>query len=159
LLTAIVVILSVAAGTAQNPSSIGDEVRLSPKTFTLGDTAFVIMLPETAIVRESPGSQQVGIDLAKGQRLERFLRLEMTDAVRSSSFDHVAQLHNGGRLSYSIDDHSGEGSGGPIAALTGRLEIGPLVIAITCTDQDELFRRPDWCLPYLDRLELVKHDP
>jgi hypothetical protein len=116
------------------------------------------MLPETATVRMLPGSQQATIDLTKGQRLERFLRLEMTNAVRSLSFDHVAQMHNGGRLSYSIDDDTGGGSGGPIAALTGRLEIGPLAIAITCTDQDELYRHPDWCLPYLDRLELVKRD-
>lgn len=61
-----------------------------------------------------------------------------------------------GRLEYRGGGHTGGGSGGPIAELTGRMEIGPLVLTVSCTDRGTgaWAREPDWCLPYPDRLEI-----
>lgn len=130
---------------------------LARKVFTLGGTPFVLFLPEAATVRISASENTITFDLTKGMRLER--QLVLATAPREIVAGRKVLLRNGARLEYAIDDNTGGGSGGPIAALSGRMEIGAHALSVRCTDQDEGSREPDWCLRYLDRLEIVQRTP
>ena len=70
----------------------------------------------------------------------------------------VVTLAGGGILRYriDIDNDTGGGSGGPVAELTGWLQLGTRSLGVICTDQDELLREPEWCIPYLHHLEPVE---
>jgi hypothetical protein len=132
---------------------------LARMTFKLGETSFAIFLPTDAVVRTSAGEQKITIDLTKGRRLERFLILAIIPHEPGMIYDRTAVTATGGRLVFQVKDNTGGGSGGPVAELTGRMDIGSIALSVTCTDQDEWSRKPDWCLPYLNRLEIVERSP
>lgn len=128
-------------------------------TFTLGATPFAIDLPERAEIQNFGDPSAVTIyDFTRGKRLQRQIRIATTPREPSAN-DRTMALA-GGRLDYQVTDNIGGGSGGPIGELTGRLQLGSRILFVECTDQDGLgYTHPDWCLPYLDRLEIVSRDP
>lgn len=154
---AVLVVSGYFGGPARNvlPTTLQADTPLSRMTFTLGATPFAIDLPERATIRNFGDPSSVTIyDLSRGNRLQRQIRIT-TKRREVGVNDHTMALA-GGRFDYQIADDLGGGSGGPIGELTGRLAIGPRVLFVECTDQNELGDpHPDWCLPYLDRLEVV----
>ena len=138
--------------TAQQRSS---ESSVVPIAFKLDQEYFVIFLPTTATTSNLAG--QVAFDLTKGKRLQRSLHFS-TAVGKDAGDSHHLQMASGSLLEYQIKDDTGGGSGGPIAELTGIMQIGTHRLAVTCTDQDEWGREPDWCLPYLNFLVVAKND-
>ena len=85
----------------------------------------------------------------------RLLELAAAQSEIGVRCDRTLSLASGSVLRYSVTDNVGGGSGGPIAELSGRPEIGGRVLAVTCTDQDELSRMPDRCVPYLHHRKIA----
>lgn len=97
--------------------------------------------------------------MSRGTRLQRQIRIATAPREGGANHDRTMALADG-RLDYQVTDNIGGGSGGPIGELTGRLQLGSRILFVECTDQDGLgYTHPDWCLPYLDRLEIVPRDP
>jgi len=138
--------------TAQHRPS---ESSVVPMAFKLDQEYFVIMLPTSTAMSNLVG--QVAFDLAKGKRLQRSLHFA-TAVGDDAGYSHQLQMTSGSVLKFQIRDDTGGGSGGPIAELTGIMKIGTHHLAVTCTDQDEWRREPDWCLPYLNFLVVAKSD-
>ena len=144
---------------AQRPEATArPTTTLARMTFTLGGASLAIFLPEAAVVHNLTGRDKIYIDLTKGKRLERWLILQTAPHGPGANYDKTMILTNGGHLEYRTEDNTGGGSGGPVAELRGRMEVGSLILAVTCTDQDEGSREPDWCLPYLSGLEIVERN-
>lgn len=141
------------------PAGRQADTPLSRLTFTLGATLFAIDLPQAAEIRDFGDPSAVTIyDFTRGQRLQRQIRIATTR--RESSANDRTMALAGGRLDYQVTDNIGGGSGGPIGELTGRLQLGSRVLFVECTDQDGLgYTHPDWCLRYLDRLEILSRSP
>jgi hypothetical protein len=154
----LIMLLSGMAGCfAQTEPHARPEAKLARMTFALGETTFAILLPEVDEIKPAAGVLAVTIyDFTRGKRLQRQIRIGTGPRDPGASHDRMMAL-GGGRLDYQVTDFIGGGSAGPIGELTGRLEIGSLVLFIECTDQDDLgYTHPDWCLPYLNRLEIVR---
>ena len=147
----------VRAQASQRPAL--PERALARLTFTLDGTSFAIFLPEAAIVSNSASGHEVRFALTKGKRLERLLVLAITSAAIDVGDHPKVMLANGARLEYQVKDDTGGGSGGPVAELIGRMNIGSLVLSVRCTDQEKSGRESDWCLPYLSRLEILARSP
>jgi Tse3 toxin immunity protein Tsi3 len=111
------------------------------------------VLPKPARVRNS--DNEINIDLTKGQRLQRNLIFTTAPVQPDVGNRRRGVLANTGILEYAIEDNTGGGSGGPIAGLTGRIQIGSNAFTVKCTDQEEISREADWCLSYLNRLEII----
>ena len=135
----------------QRPS----ESSVVPIAFKLDREYFVILLPATTTMSNLVG--QVAFDLTKGRRLQRSLHFA-TAVGNDTGYSHQLQMASDSVLQFQIKDNTGGGSGGPIAELTGIMQIGTRRLAVTCTDQDEWSREPDWCLPYLNFLVVAKYD-
>ena len=140
---------------AQGPPS-ADPAGLQHSAFTLEGARYRILLPQRATVVPPSGQvDRVTIrDASKSQRLERLVILGGPRRGAQASDTRMVKLASGGVLRYRMSDHVGGGSGGTIAELTGELQIGTRTLTVTCTDQGELFREPDWCVPYLHHLEI-----
>jgi len=129
---------------------------LARMTFKLDGEYFVIFLPKSARhATAGISANRVAFNLTKGQRLQRSLDLATADET-GAEFAHRLQMTSGSLLEFQVKDNTGGGSGGPIAELTGRMKVGMHVLSVLCTDQDELNREPDWCLPYLNSLEIAR---
>jgi hypothetical protein len=77
--------------------------------------------------------------------------------VPNQTFDRQHRLREGsGRIvHYRQTDDAGGGSGGAMATIEGRLDIGPHTIFLSCSDQNESVLNPDWCFDHLGTLELI----
>ena len=93
--------------------------------------------------------------MTKGQRLQRSLTFSTDIREAKDGLHRNENLANGGRLDYSVEDDTGGGSGGPIAELAGRMTIGSHVVSVTCTDQDEWDRDPQWCVSYIKSIAII----
>jgi hypothetical protein len=124
--------------------------------FALAGNALAVSLPEPFSKRIRVSNGEVVIDFAKNMRLQRLLILKHGARPAGGPLGPKRELRNGARLSYRIDDDTGGGSGGAIAELNGVLEIGAIEMVVTCTDQSEWGGDPEWCLPTLASIELVK---
>jgi hypothetical protein len=131
------------------------ESSVVPIAFKLDQEYFVILLPTTTTMSNPVG--QVAFDLTKERRLQRSLHFA-TAVGNDTGYSHQLQMTSGSVLKFQIKDDTGGGSGGAIAELTGIMQIGAQHLAVTCTDQDEWRREPDWCLPYLNFLVVVNND-
>jgi hypothetical protein len=159
----VILLLLCASGcddqTAVPVTPAPSEPTLARMTFTLGGTSFAIFLPETATIHSPVSPDKVYIDLRKNSREQRVLILTTAPHDPGASYDQKKTLTNGGHLEYRTEDDTGGGMSGLIAELTGRMKIGSLVISVECTDQAKWSRKPEFCLPYLDRLEIVERSP
>jgi hypothetical protein len=135
----------------QRPS----ESSVVPIAFELDQEYFVIFLPTITTMSNLVG--QVAFNITKGRRLQRTLHLATT-VGNDTGYSHQLQMASGSVLKFQIMDNTSGGSGGPIAELTGIMKIGTHHLAVTCTDQDEWRREPDWCLPYLNFLVVATTD-
>lgn len=140
--------LASAQGTAEPPS-----VR---REFALGDSKFAVALPETHANRVRMLDTRVIIDFGKNMRLQRLLIIAREAPRAGGPLGPKQVLASGGRLAYRVEDDTGGGSGGPIAELNGILELDAAEFHVTCTDQSEWHRDPEWCLPILAKIQLVK---
>jgi hypothetical protein len=123
---------------------------LEQRTFTLEKVCYRILLPKGAITM----SRIDGFSALQSPRLMRRLHLAPARRIDGRSFAHVKRLRSSAVLRYKVDYNIGEGSFGTAAALEGVLEIGTRVVAVTCSDNDDLYTpRPDWCLAFLHHLE------
>ena len=98
-------------------------------------------------------------NIAKGGRLQRTVEFAAVEQRVDGPRTPTVVLRNGGRFTYVVEENTGGGSGGPIAELTGRLELGLLTISVTCTAQNRGGREPAWCVPYLGNLEILARSP
>ena len=126
------------------------------KEIVLDGMTLAISVPEANAARISARAGLITIDFAKNMRLQRLLILKRGAPPAGGPLGPKRELASGGWLSYRLDDDAGGGSGGPIAELNGVLEIGTIELAVTCTDQSEWGGDPEWCLPYVGRIELIK---
>lgn len=149
-------IFGAVACHAQTAAPPRPQAALVRTTFTLGGTTFAIFLPPAAVVDDSTVPDTVYIDFRKNTRDQRMIVLTTASRNSDARYDQKARLTNGAQLQYRTDGNIGGGSSGAIAELAGRLEIGPLVISVECTDQDKFYPKTEWCLPYLDRLETAQ---
>lgn len=125
------------------------------KEVVLDGVTLALLLPEANAARVSVHGGRIIVDFAKNMRLQRLLILKRGSPPAGGPLGPKRDLVSGGRFSYRLEDDTGGGSGGPIAELNGILEIGSVELAVTCTDQSEWSRDPEWCLPVLNRLQLV----
>jgi hypothetical protein len=138
--------LVAAHGVAQTPADPRDLRRWD---FTLDGVRYRIWLPQRATLMS--GSD--GFSVSLSQRLAHQLHLRPAPAGSNASYAHVEKLSGGAVLRYNIDRDVGGGSGGTEGRLEGVLRIGTRILAVTCSDQDELFApRPEWCLQFLREL-------
>jgi hypothetical protein len=144
-----------SSATLTSPQGDAPPVRM---TFTLGTTSFEIFLPAAAEIRDLAEPSTVAIyDFTRGQRLQRQIRIAARSTEPRPPYNLRMSLSSGGHLDYQVTDNIGGGSGGPIGELTGRLQIGSRILFVECTDQDGLgYTHPDWCLRYLERLDIVQ---
>ena len=149
LLAGIAPITMAEAQSAADPALVRKEIVLDGMTLA-------VSVPEANAARISVHADQVTIDFAKNMRLQRLLILKRGAPPAGGPLGPKRELPSGGWLSYRLDDDAGGGSGGPIAELNGVLEVGAVELAVTCTDQSEWGGDPEWCLPYVGRIELVK---
>jgi hypothetical protein len=134
---------------AADPPLVRKEVVLDGMTLTLS-------LPEANASRISVRGDRITIDFARNMRLQRLLILKRGAPSAGGPLGPRHDLANGVRISYRLEDDTGGGSGGPIAELNGLLEVGAVELSVTCTDQSEWGGDPEWCLPIVARIELVK---
>jgi hypothetical protein len=151
---ALALLLAVSAVRAHAPA---DPAGLRRAVFALGDERYRILLPQRAALVPASGQVQHVVirDESKSKRLERLLLLGRKRRA-DTGLDRTVTLAGGGILRYRIDIDTGGGSGGPVAELTGWLQLGTRSLGVICTDQDELLREPEWCIPYLHHLEPVE---
>ena len=141
-------------GAEQPESPARPTATLARILFTLDGSSFAITLPAAASISE-PNDREIAFNLTKGGRLQRTLEFTSVVMQAEGSLKATVVLANGGRFTYDVKDDVGGGSGGPIAELAGRLELGLLAISVTCTDQGEWGREPEWCVPFLGQLEIL----
>lgn len=140
--------LVAAHGVAQTPADPRDLRRWD---FTLDGARYRILLPQRATLM----SRSDGFSVSLSQRLAHQLHLRPAPAGSNGSYAHVEKLSNGAVLRYNIDRDVGAGSGGTEGRLEGVLQIGARTLAVTCSDQDELFApKPEWCLQFLRELRI-----
>lgn len=153
----ILFLFGAVACIAQTAATPQPQAALVRTTFALGGTSFTIFLPPAAVVEDSSVPGEVLIDFRKNTRDQRMIVLTMAPYNSDVRYDQKTRLMSDGQLQYRTDDDTGGGSSGAIAELSGRLEIGGLVVSVKCTDQDKFYPKTEWCLPYLDHLEVVQH--
>ncbi len=124
------------------------------KQFTLDGVALAVSLPPANAAKASVLGRRIIIDFARNMRLERVMTLSIDGLPAEGPVGPKRVLPGGGWFTYRLEDDIGGGSGGPIAKLSGILELGSVEITVTCTDQDEWSRDPEWCLPYVSRIAL-----
>ncbi len=129
---------------------------LVTREFTLGGLAFAVEIPEAYAKRVRVQSGRVVFDFGKNMRLQRLLIVSREPLQASGPLGPKRKLSSGAMLSYRLEDDSGGGSGGPIAEINGTLEVGDAALSVTCTDQSEWSRDPEWCLPILATVRLMK---
>jgi hypothetical protein len=151
----LVVLAGIASITMAEAQGAADSPLVRQEVVLDGMT-LAISVPEANAGRISVRAGQITIDFAKNMRLQRLLILKRGAPPAGGPLGPKRELASGGWLSYRLDDDTGGGSGGPIAELNGVLEIGAVELAVTCTDQSEWGGDPEWCLPYVGRIELVK---
>jgi hypothetical protein len=151
-------LLLLASACSEQPPGPADPAGLQRSTFALGGATFEWLLPQKAVAdpRAGDGEPVIIRDLTRSHRLERTLALSGSQTDASAGYFRTITLASGNVLRYRVHDDIGGGSGGTIAELTGALEIGGRTIYVRCADQDELFREPDWCVPHLHHLRIVK---
>jgi hypothetical protein len=124
------------------------------KKFVLDGVALAVSLPAANAAKASVHGRRIIIDFARNMRLQRMMTLSVDGLPAEGPVGPRRALPGGRWFSYRIEDDIGGGSGGPIAQLSGILELGSIEITVTCTDQHEWSRDPEWCLPYVSHVEL-----
>lgn len=153
---ALLVLLAGVAPITMAKAQRAADPPLVRKEVVLDGITLAVSVPQTNAERISVQGGRITIDFARNMRLQRLLILKRGTPPAGGPLGPKRELAGGGWLSYRLDDDPGGGSGGPIAELNGVLEIGAAEFAVTCTDQSEWGGDPEWCLPYLGRIELVK---
>lgn len=139
----------VAARTGAQDSA--DPRDLRRWDFTLDGVHYRILLPQRAT--RMIGNDRFSVSLSARQM--RQLHLQPAPRGSDGKYADVEKLSNGAVLRYNIDRDVGAGSGGTEGRLEGVLHIGTRTLAVTCSDQDELFApRPEWCLRFLRELRI-----
>jgi hypothetical protein len=132
------VVLSFLVAARLQAQDGADPRDLGRLDFTLEGVHYRILLPRRAT--RMVGSDRLSVSMSS--RLMRQLHLRPARRGSDGKYAHVEKLSNGAVLSYNIDrDVSGSsaGSGGTEGRLEGVLWIGTRTLAVTCSDQDELF--------------------
>ncbi len=156
----VIAVLSVVAALAGSVNIAQAQRATDPplvrKEIVLDGMTLALSLPEANAGRTSVRGDRITIDFARNMRLQRLLILRRGAPPSGGPLGPKQDLPSGGRLSYRLEDETGGGSGGPIAELNGILQIGTVELAVTCTDQSEWGGDPEWCLPYVGHIELLK---
>ncbi len=128
---------------------------LTRHTFALAGNDFeALMPPEYTLTVDDDA--QVSFTLP-GQRADRAMILSAAaPAMRFAEGDLSVRLAGGYRLRYVVAPDLGAGSGGTVARMVGQMQVGSMLLTVECRDQDELEPAPQWCIPYLHHLKVVK---
>jgi hypothetical protein len=146
-----VVVLSFLLAARAGGQNAADPPDLRRWEFALDGVRYRMLLPQ----RATRMIQSDGFSVSLSQRLAHQLHLRPAPAGSNGSYAHAEKLSGGAVLRYNIDRDVGSGSGGTEGRLEGVLRIGTRTLAVTCSDQDELFApRPEWCLQFLRELRI-----
>jgi hypothetical protein len=158
---ALLAVLLLVAACSDNqpalPPAAEKKEKLTRFDFTLDQVRYAISLPEQAGMREPTDAKRVIFDARKGQRLQKIMILGTAPDGAPRTLDRQHRLRNGsaGIVRYRrVEDASG-GSGGGIALIEGEFEVGVYTLFLYCSDQSEWTIYPDWCLDYLETLEIT----
>ncbi len=143
-----------AQAASKAPADTAKPIRFE---FVLDNQRYAISLPDQAGMRQQTDAKQIIFDARRGQRLQKIMILGTATDRPSRSLDRRYRLRNGSGnvVRYRQDDNAGSGSGGGLAQIEGEFEVGLYTLFLYCSDQGEWAQSPDWCLEYLETLELT----
>ncbi len=138
--------------------------KLTRFQFKVDGALYALSLPERATMRDA--SLNGVIFYASGtQRLQRTMTLTSIPRHSDQGFDreHVMRDARGKLLRDPTDrtvryrqlGKTGAGSGGAVEDIAGQIRIGEKILFFECSDQSEGVIRADWCLDYIDSLEII----
>lgn len=167
-LTLLAVVACVSACSDSEPvllTSVASNERLARFDFSINGVGYAISLPEQAGMHPQPDPRSMTFAARKGQRLQKTMVLAGAPQSPDQNFDrqHLTRDDRGRILRdagsrvvrYRALGKTGEGSGGSIEEIAGRIDIGTRVLYFRCTDQGELSIRRDWCLDYINSLQIT----
>ncbi len=137
------------------PPAPETKAKLTRFEFTLDNVRYAISMPEQAGMREPLDTKSATFDARKTQRLQKIMVLAAVQDRQVAPPDRTRRLRNGSVLNFHRTDAAGGGSGGGMATIEGELEVGLHKLFLYCSDQSEWSVYPDWCVEYLETLEIV----
>jgi hypothetical protein len=139
------------------PPAADKKEKLARFEFQLDNVRYAISLPEQAGMRDPRDPKSVTFDARKTQRLQKIMVLSAVPEQPNRIYDRQYQLLKGAAraLRYRRTDDAGGGSGGGMATIDGEFEVGLYTLFLYCSDQSEWALYPDWCIEYLETLELI----
>lgn len=121
--------------------------------FELGGRLYSMRVPKGASIEPDSARGSVMIRPNAHGRLVRFLSVAPLAGATIPPPTDSTTLANGMTLSYSLDEDSGGGSGGPEVELIGETLLDPKTpLMIVCHDQQEGGANAEWCLEPLGTL-------
>jgi hypothetical protein len=152
-------VLFVASGCGDNepalPAPAPKEEKLTRFTFSIDGKPYAISLPQQAEMRAQHDPHSVTFDARKNQRQMKLMMISAAPRRLAIDYDQTMRLRNGTTMRYRDLGEVGGGSGGAEFEIAGRIEIGTSALFLNCTDQTESVGFPDWCLHYLDTLDVA----
>ncbi len=134
----------------------GPTAKVARFEFALDGMRYAISLPEQAGMREQRDSNSIVFDARKGQRQQKVMQISATPQRPLQTLDRQRRIGASGRVvRFRETSDAGGGSGGAMATIEGRFELGPVTLFLYCSDQGESALFPDWCLDHLDSLQLM----
>lgn len=158
---ALLSLLLLVAACSDNQSALPPapekKEKLTRFEFALDNVRYAVSLPEQAGMREPTDAKRVIFDARKNQRLQKIMILGTAPDGPRPTLDRQHRLRNAAAtiVRYRRVEDSGGGSGGGIALIEGEFEVGVYTLFLYCSDQSEWSVYPDWCIEYLETLEIM----
>lgn len=149
---AIVTSLGLLGGCTEQTETV-DPATSECRSFALAGGSYRMRLPIGSAIEPDASRGSVMIRPKPQGRLLQFLSIAPLAGATLPPPTESTTLANGLALSYSIDEDTGGGSGGPEAELIGETLLDARTpIMIICHDQQEGGANAEWCLDPLGTL-------
>ena len=163
-LTLLAVVACVGACSDSEPvllTSVASNERLTRFDFSIDGVGYAISLPGAG--RHAPATRSAQHDVRGAQgpapaedhgaqpaRRKAPIRISTGSTSRATIAAASCATRGSRVVRYRALGKTGEGSGGSIEEIAGRIDIGTRVLYFRCTDQGESSIRRDWCLDYIE---------